>query len=208
MIGSRADASGGKRLTEIEDGDWISFDPVNLKNIESVTVGAASGGIGGSVEFRAGSPTGPLLGKVTVPNTGDWGKVVSPTTALTDPGGSMKLYAVFSNPEWSSDKADLFAVDWLHFNGPGVEKRPATKVAVKAAPATGTAPLAVALNSVVEPVAGRTIASYHWDFGDNTKAEGATATHTYDRKGGYTAHLTVTDDKGDTSTGFARIDVS
>ncbi|MGW3743141.1 ThuA domain-containing protein [Streptomyces sp. NPDC005146] len=211
VVASRADASGGKRLTEIEDGDWISFDPVHLKNIDSVTVGAASGGIGGTVEFRSGSPTGPLLGKVTVPNTGDWGKVVSPTTALENPGSSVKLYAVFSNPDWSSDKADLFAVDWLHFNGPGVEKKPGTKVKVRAAPATGTSPLAVALSGVVEPVAGRTIASYHWDFGDNVKptgAEGATATHTYDRKGAYTAHLTVTDDKGDTSTGSVRIDVS
>lgn len=168
VIGSRADASGGKRLTEIEDGDWISFDPVNLKNIDSVTVGAASGGIGGSVEFRSGSPTGPLLGRVTVPHTGDWGKVVSPTTALTDPGDSVTLYAVFSNPEWSSDKADLFAVDWLHFNGPGVEKRPGTNVTVKAAPTTGAAPLPVTLSSAVQPVAGRTVSSYHWDFGDNT----------------------------------------
>lgn len=57
---------------------------------------------------------------------------------------------------------------------------------------------------------GRTISSYHWDFGDNVKPtgpEGATATHRYDRKGVYTAHLTVTDNKGDTSTGAVRIDV-
>ncbi|WP_327243023.1 ThuA domain-containing protein [Streptomyces sp. NBC_01320] len=211
VVGNRTDASGGKRLTEIEDGDWISFDPVHLKNIDSVTVGAASGGIGGTVEFRAGSPTGRLLGKVTVPNTGDWGKVVSPTTALEDPGSSVKLYAVFTNPEWSSDKADLFAVDWLHFNGTGVEKKPGTQVTVKADPATGTSPLTVALSSAVRPVAGRTITSYHWDFGDNVKPagpEGATATHTYGRKGAYTAHLTVTDDQGDTSTGSIRIDVS
>ncbi|MGW8888069.1 ThuA domain-containing protein [Streptomyces sp. NPDC055749] len=211
VIGSRADASGGKRLTEIEDGDWISFDPVHLKGVDSVTVGAASGGIGGSVEFRSGSPTGPLLGQVTVPNTGDWGKVVSPTTDLVDPGSSVKLYAVFTNPEWSSEKADLFAVDWLHFNGPGVQKMPGTQVEVTAAPAAGTSPLTVALSSSVEPVAGRTIASYHWDFGDNVKPtapEGATATHVYGRPGAYTAHLTVTDDKGDTSTGSVRIDVS
>ncbi|WP_326769273.1 ThuA domain-containing protein [Streptomyces sp. NBC_01591] len=208
VTGNRADASGGKRLTDIEDGDWIAFDPVNLKHIESVTVGAASGGIGGSVEFRAGSPTGPLLGKVSVPNTGDWGNLVSPTTALTDPGGTVKLYAVFSNPEWSGDKADLFSVDWLHFNGHGVEKRPGTKVAVTASATTGAAPLSVMLSSAVEPVAGRTIASYHWDFGDGVKADGATATHIYGRKGAYTARLTVTDDKGDTTTGSVRIDVS
>ncbi|WRZ76338.1 ThuA domain-containing protein [Streptomyces sp. NBC_01237] len=210
VVGSRADASGGKRLTEIEDGDWIALDPVSLKGIGSVTVGAASGGIGGSVEFRAGSPAGRLLGTVNVPNTGGWGSVVSPTTALKDPGGTTKLYAVFTNPEWSSEKADLFAVDWLHFNGPGVEKRPGTNVTVKAAPATGTAPLTVALSSAVVPVAGREIASYHWDFGDNAApagAEGASAKHTYGRKGAYTARLTVTDDKGDTSTGSVRIDV-
>ncbi|MFF2330572.1 MULTISPECIES: ThuA domain-containing protein [unclassified Streptomyces] len=208
VAASRADASGGKRLTEIEDGDWVSFDPVNLKRIDSVTVGAASGGIGGSVEFRAGSPTGPLLGSVTVPNTGGWGNVVSPTTALVNPGGSTKLYVVFSNPGWSSDQADLFAVDWLRFNGPGVEKHPGTKVVVKADTATGSAPLSVSLSGVVKPVAGRTIASYHWDFGDNSTAEGPTTTHSYGRKGAYTAHLTVTDDRGDTSTGSVRIDVS
>ncbi|MFJ7200435.1 MULTISPECIES: ThuA domain-containing protein [unclassified Streptomyces] len=208
VTASRADASGGKRLTEIEDGDWIAFDPVNLKHIESVTVGAASGGIGGSVEFRTGSPTGPLLGKVSVPNTGDWGRLVSPTTELTDPGGTVKLYAVFSNPEWSAEKADLFAVDWLHFNGRGVEKRPGTKVAVSASGTAGPAPLSTTLSGAVEPAAGRTIVSYHWDFGDGVKADGATATHSYGRKGAYTAHLTVTDDRGDTTTGCIRIDVS
>ncbi|WP_093797720.1 ThuA domain-containing protein [Streptomyces sp. Wb2n-11] len=214
VVASRADASGGKRLTEIEDGDWISFDPVHLKGIDSVTVGAASGGIGGDIEFRTGSPAGPLLGKVSVANTGGWGNVVSPTAELADPspGGTMKLYAVFTNPQWSADKPDLFAVDWLHFNGRGVEGKPGTKVSVTAVPAGGGAPLAVKLTGEVKPLPGRTIASYHWDFGDNAKpapgTEGPAAEHTYARKGTYTAHLTVTDDKGDTTSGAVRIDVS
>ncbi|MEV6786616.1 ThuA domain-containing protein [Streptomyces sp. NPDC051098] len=211
VVASRADASGGKRLTEIEDGDWIRFDPVHLKGIDSVTVGAASGGLGGTVEFRSGSPTGSLLGSVSVPNTGDWGNVVSPTTPLKFAGITAPLYAVFSNPQWTADKPDLFAVDWLHFNGRGVEKQPGSKVTVQAAPAAGTAPLAVRLTSTVKPLAGRTIASYHWDFGDNTKPtapEGATATHSYTRPGTYTAHLTVTDNEGDTTSAFARVTVS
>ncbi|MFD9222653.1 ThuA domain-containing protein [Streptomyces sp. NPDC060064] len=211
VVASRADASGGRRLTEIEDSDWIGFDPVNLKGIDSVTVGAASGGLGGDIEFRAGSPTGPLLGKVTVPNTGGWGNVVSPTTTLSNPGGTVKLYAVFSNPQWSAEKPDLFALDWLHFNGRGVEKHPGTRLALTATPTTGTAPLAVQLASRVRPLPGRTVASYHWEFGDNTKAtapEGATATHSYARPGAYTAHLTVTDDKGDTTANYVQINVS
>ncbi|MET7621595.1 ThuA domain-containing protein [Streptomyces sp. NPDC005408] len=211
IVATRADASGGKRLAEIEDGDWISFDPVHLKGIDSVTVGVASGGLGGDVEFRAGSPTGPLLGKVTIPNTGDWGNVVSPTTALVNPGGTVKLYAVFTNPQWSAEKPDLFALDWLHFNGRGVEKHPSTKVSLTATPSTGTAPLAVQLASTVRPLPGRTIASHHWDFGDNSKPtapEGATAAHTYARPGAYTAHLTVTDNNGDTTSSYVRITVS
>ncbi|MFF8470736.1 ThuA domain-containing protein [Streptomyces griseus] len=208
--GSRADASGGKRLIEIEAGDWIAFEPVNLKGVESVTVGASSGGLGGTVEFRAGSPTGAMLGSVSIPNTGGWEKLVSPTTKLKDPGGTTTLYAVFTHPDWAPGKADLLSVDWLHFNGPGVEKKAGTTVKVKAGPVSGTAPLAVSLSSTVTPAKGRTIASYHWDFGDNVKPsgpEGATAKHTYERGGAYTARLTVTDDKGDTSTGAVRIDV-
>ncbi|MFA3839570.1 ThuA domain-containing protein [Streptomyces aureus] len=210
VVASRADASGGKRLTEIENGDWVSFDPVHLKGVDSVTVGAASGGIGGDIEFRVGSPTGKLLGKVSVPNTGDWGNVVSPTTQLADYEGTFPLYAVFTNPQWSVDKPDLFAVDWLHFNGPGVEKHAGAKVKVTATPESGAPPLTVALKGTVKLPEGRTAASYHWDFGDNGKpsgTEGADAQHAYARTGAYTAHLTVTDDKGDTTTGSVRITV-
>ncbi|MFJ7996099.1 ThuA domain-containing protein [Streptomyces sp. NPDC096310] len=205
----RADSSGGKRLGEIEDGDWIAFDPVSLKGIGSVTVGASSGGLGGDIEFRADSPTGQLLGKVTVPVTGGYGTIVSPTTDLVDPGHTVKLYAVFTNPAWTEQGPDLLAVDWLHFNGSGVEKKPATKVTARAAPADGSTPLTFQLTSKVKPLAGRTIASYHWDYGDNSKPagpEGPSATHTYTRAGAYTARLTVTDDRGDTTTGAVRVD--
>ncbi len=40
------------------------------------------------------------------------------------------------------------------------------------------------------------IASYRWDFGDGTEAEGATVRHTYARSGEYPVVLTVIDEKG------------
>ncbi|MFD3521633.1 ThuA domain-containing protein [Streptomyces sp. NPDC058653] len=210
-IGARAEASGGRRVIEVEHGDWVAFDPVNLTGVQSVTVGASSGGTGGTIEFRNGSPTGPLMGSVTVPNTGDWTNFISPTTHLRPVGGTVKMYAVFSNPEWTPAGQDVLSLDWLRFNGRGVEKRTGTGVTVSASKAEGDAPLAVELASTVKLAEGRTVASYAWNFGDNTKptgAQGASATHTYARPGAYTAHLTVTDDKGDTTTGAVEINAS
>ncbi|MFE9725861.1 ThuA domain-containing protein [Streptomyces sp. NPDC005794] len=123
VAGSRADASGGRALTEIEDGDWVAFDPVDLGDIRSVTVGATPCGTGGTVEFRAGSPDGPLLGSLPVPGAGagdgDGDGTVSPTTTLKSAGGGVRLYLVFTNSAWSSEKPDLFAVDWLRFHTAG-----------------------------------------------------------------------------------------
>ncbi|MFD4033369.1 ThuA domain-containing protein [Streptomyces sp. NPDC058637] len=119
VAAGRTNASGDRTLTEIEDGDWIAFDPIHLGNVDSVMVGAIACGIGGTIDFRAGSPTGRLLGSVSVAGTRSRGAIVSPTTPLEDPGGGVELYVVFTNPRWSSEKSDLFTVDWLHFRGPG-----------------------------------------------------------------------------------------
>ncbi|MEV0785679.1 carbohydrate-binding protein [Streptomyces sp. NPDC050423] len=122
--GSHSGDSGGRRAVEIEDGDWIGLGTVSLENIASMTVRAASGGIGGTLELRSGSPAGPLLGEVVIPFTGGWDRPVSPTAALSGPGHGVRLFAVFSNPAWSADTADLFALDWLRFNGPGAGGSP------------------------------------------------------------------------------------
>ncbi|MEU6643890.1 ThuA domain-containing protein [Saccharomonospora sp. NPDC046836] len=117
---SRADASAGKRLGEIEHGDWVAYDPINLRGIDSLTVSASSGGIGGTIEFRADAPDGELLGSVHIANTGGWGNVVTRDVTLTDPGRTVKLYLVFVNPDWSADQPDLLSLDVLQFNGKGV----------------------------------------------------------------------------------------
>lgn len=117
---NRADDSGGRRITEIEDGDWIDLGAISAGNVDSVTVRAASGGIGGAVEFRAGSPAGPLLGSLAVPFTGGWDHPASPTARLTGAGGGggVRLFVVFTNPAWRAGAADLFAIDWFRFDGP------------------------------------------------------------------------------------------
>ncbi|MEE4493494.1 carbohydrate-binding protein [Streptomyces sp. BE230] len=118
MTENRAGDSGGRRIAEIEDGDWIDLGRVSPATVRSVTVRAASGGIGGTVEFRSGSPSGPLLGSLAVPVTGGWERPASPTARLTGAEGGVRLFAVFTNPAWGAGSADLFAVDWFRFNPP------------------------------------------------------------------------------------------
>jgi cytochrome c len=210
VVVANSTASAGNRLGEIENGDWVAYDPINLTNIRSVTVGVSSGGIGGTIEFRADSPTGQVLGSLAVPNTGGWNNVISPTVNLANPGRSVKLYAVFVNPAWTPAQADLMSLDWLQFNGNGMAKPgTAAQITVTSTPASGAAPLDVTLRGTATAPSGRTITGYSWDFGDNTAAgTGTTVTHQYTRKGTYTARLTTTDSAGVHSSNTVLVTVS
>ncbi len=195
----RATASAGKRIGDIDHGDWISFSPANLRNIDSVTFGVASGSSGGDIEIRADSPTGELLGRATIGGTGGWDNLISPTVELTDPGRTCQLYLVFVNPNQTGGTPDLMTLDWLRFNGAGMREETDATVSASATPTAGTAPLQVAFTGTASPPPGRTITDYAWDFGNNTAVVHApSASHTYTRRGTYTARLTVTDNLGAT----------
>ncbi|MFJ8587481.1 ThuA domain-containing protein [Streptomyces sp. NPDC093595] len=65
-------AHGGRTVGDIDDGDWISFTPYHLTGSTKLTARISSGGAGGFLEVRTGSPTGTLLGSAPVPVTGGW----------------------------------------------------------------------------------------------------------------------------------------
>jgi hypothetical protein len=111
QVVSHAAAHGGKTVGYIDNGDWISFKPYVLGNATRFTARVSSGGSGGTVEVRAGSPTGTLLGAVTVPVTGGWETFEEVGTALSNqPSGTTTLYLVFKGGSGS-----LFDVDDFHF---------------------------------------------------------------------------------------------
>jgi PKD repeat protein/type 1 glutamine amidotransferase len=68
-------------------------------------------------------------------------------------------------------------------------------VRVGAAPASGTAPLAVRFTSEATDTEAGAL-TYRWDFGDGGSAATRNANHTYGAPGTYTAKVTVTDKHG------------
>jgi cytochrome c len=90
------DAHGGRAVGFIDNGDWIMFRPYNIAGITSFSarVGAVAGG--NTLSLRLDSPTGPLVGQVTVPATGGYGVFQTVTGTLTPQTGTRDLYLVFT----------------------------------------------------------------------------------------------------------------
>ncbi len=113
---SQEGAESGARIGHIGDNDWASFKSYNFAGIEKVSIRLSSPNGGGSVELRAGSPTGALIATVPVQSTGDWDNYVSmPPVNVTDPGGTTELFMVFKSPSPS-----LYDIDSMTFIGPGI----------------------------------------------------------------------------------------
>ncbi|WP_405524660.1 PQQ-dependent sugar dehydrogenase [Streptomyces canus] len=105
-------AHGGNTVGDLNNGDWIAFTPYVLSNAKSLTARVSSGGTGGTLEIRAGSATGTLLGKATVPVTGGWETFQDVTADLSRaPRGTTTLYLVFKG----SGTGALFDVDDFTF---------------------------------------------------------------------------------------------
>jgi PKD repeat protein len=114
---------GGQRLTSIDDGDWAAYEPVNLLNIDEVTVRIRAEQDGGAIELRANAPDGDVIASIGVPDTaGEW---VSVTTEIDDPGETISLYLVFTHPDGGSD---LFNVNFFEAIGEGIAGPPPAPV--------------------------------------------------------------------------------
>ncbi|WP_260194138.1 ThuA domain-containing protein [Actinophytocola gossypii] len=114
---NQGDASGGKRVGYIDDGDWIKFDPVNLTGVDAIGYRVSSGGAGGTITVRKDAVDGPVVQTVDVANTGGWDNYVDiPAAPITDPGGSGPLYLVFNG----TGTGGLFDVDAVNVEGSGV----------------------------------------------------------------------------------------
>jgi cytochrome c len=101
----------GKVIGSIAHSHVARFSSIDLAAVGKVKVRASSGGTGGTIEFRAGAPDGPLLGSVVVPNTGGWDKFQDFEATLTKTQTRADVCLVFVNP----GKGGLMNVDWVEF---------------------------------------------------------------------------------------------
>jgi hypothetical protein len=110
-IYSKTAAEGGKTVGDIQNGEWIAFEPYQLGNTGSFSARVSSGGAGGTLQIRAGSPTGTVLGSVAVPVTGSFETFTTVTGSITGaPAGATTLYLTFAG-----GSGTLFDVDSFTF---------------------------------------------------------------------------------------------
>ncbi|WP_285705545.1 ThuA domain-containing protein [Microtetraspora sp. NBRC 16547] len=108
---NKASAHGGKTVGDVHNGDWISFKPYELSDAKGFTARVSSGGVGGAIEVRAGSVTGALLGKASVPVTGGWETFVDVSATLAGaPAGTTELYLVFTGGSGALFDVDDFTL--------------------------------------------------------------------------------------------------
>jgi cytochrome c len=104
----------GPAVGAIDHGHSLRFQTINLTQSTRATVRVASGGVGGALEVRSGSPTGELLARFEVPSTGGWDKWVELTAPLAKTTARSDIILVFQNP----GKGGLMNLDWIEFGTP------------------------------------------------------------------------------------------
>ncbi|WP_320066699.1 PQQ-dependent sugar dehydrogenase [Micromonospora sp. RTGN7] len=105
-------AEGGKTVGNIENGDWIAFQPYQLGNVTSFSARVSSAGVGGTLQVRAGSATGTVLGSATVPVTGAWDTFATVTGTVSGaPAGTTTLYLTFAGGAGALYDLDAFTLN-------------------------------------------------------------------------------------------------
>ncbi|MEH0934706.1 carbohydrate-binding protein [Micromonospora psammae] len=95
QVASHPHANGGRTVGYVNNGDWTGYATVPTAGRTKFAARISSGAAGGTIQVRAGSSTGTLLGSVTVPSTGGWDTFQTVSTTLTA-AGSGPLFLVYT----------------------------------------------------------------------------------------------------------------
>lgn len=103
-------AEGGQDVGFISNGSYTAYNGVFMTGVTTFAARVASGGPGGTIQVRVGSPTGTLIGTCTVPATGGWQNWVTETCPISATTGTQTIYLVYTG-----GAGNLFNVEWFSF---------------------------------------------------------------------------------------------
>ena len=110
---SCSDALGGYDLGYSAGGSYAVYQNLDFgSGLANVSARLASAGAGGTLEFRANSPTGPLIASTPVPITGGWQTWQTVNGAGAGASGVHDLYVVFNGG------SGIGNLNWFQFTAP------------------------------------------------------------------------------------------
>lgn len=105
------DIAGGVCIGWIENDTGTSYSAINLgQGYSNFRARVSSETQGGTIEIRAGGPTGTILGTVLVPSTGSWTTFTTVSTRITSTSGNRDIFLRFIGQSYY-----LFNVEWFEF---------------------------------------------------------------------------------------------
>lgn len=170
----------------------------------------------------------PIASASATPATGDAPLNVQFSSAgSSDPDGSIVSYAwdfgdgttsTAANPAHTFNAVGNYSVTLVVMDNSGLTAASTITVSAltpnilpvaiaSATPGSGYAPLAVALSGANSYDTDGSIVSYQWQFGDGSSGSGPAVQHSYLSVGNFNATLTVTDNRGGTSSASTQISV-
>lgn len=112
------DTGGGQNIGWIANGDFVQFNNVDFNGTPKTTFSArvASGApIGGTINVRLDSRTGPSIGSIAVSSTGGWQTWQTRVGTITGTTGVHTVYLTFD----STQAGDFMNLNWFTFGTPG-----------------------------------------------------------------------------------------
>lgn len=124
IIVTKTGAQGGRTAGYLDNGDWSAYAGIDLTGAVRFNARVVSGGPGGTTTVRADSTTGPVLGAVSIPNTGGWESFADVSVQLSNvPAGTHTLYLMYSGGGGSLFDIDAFTIVRADSGPPGALPR-------------------------------------------------------------------------------------
>jgi endo-1,4-beta-xylanase len=101
-------AETGSGLGYIGDGDYVAYKNIDFGSGATSFKALVAGEYTANIQLRLNSPSGTLIGTLSVPATGDWNTYQEVTCDVSGVSGANDLYLVFSGP---------VNIDWFTFTG-------------------------------------------------------------------------------------------